>query len=172
MPTPRARHTQRPGSQTDSRGRTPTWRRRPPARAGHTPPRGAAARLHNVTHPPPSTLPTVPREWTSSLDWPRSFIGESHDGHSSAQNPLKISPAPVVLPRLRMVFYAVDALAAYEASPASGPSSGATPRQPRRGLVKIDSRADWAARTLARPPCAVGHGYSREPPRTTSSSNT
>ena len=33
-----------------------------------------------------------------------SFIGESHDGHSSAQNPLKISPAPVVLPRLRMVF--------------------------------------------------------------------
>ena len=33
-----------------------------------------------------------------------SFIGESHDGHSSAQNPLKISPAPVVLPRLRTVF--------------------------------------------------------------------
>ena len=41
------------------------------AGAGHTPPRGAAARLHNVTRPPPSTLPTVPREWTSSLDWPR-----------------------------------------------------------------------------------------------------
>ena len=95
-------------------------------------------------HSTPASLHYVRNHGKVPVVYSEATADRVDDGHSSAQNPLKISPAPVVLPRLRMVFYAeTRRRRTRPRRRPSGPPSGMPARRVDQcAVVKIDARAD------------------------------